>query len=167
MGWFTHRNLKPLSLCRQANSRLIPLLKHAEAGCESQLVRMKNPRFDQGQSRKICAGFKNGGRWWIRTIEGVSQQIYSLPPLATWVTYQPHFETNQWWKHKNAVHLVNSNTSSLHGSQGSPFLCSSWRIREMRPDVLASGLRACARTIIFKFFKSKCLKNNFDISSLI
>ena len=30
---------------------------------------------------------KGGGRRWIRTIEGVSQQIYSLPPLATWVSY--------------------------------------------------------------------------------
>ena len=28
-----------------------------------------------------------GGRSWIRTSEGVSQQIYSLPPLATWVSY--------------------------------------------------------------------------------
>jgi hypothetical protein len=32
---------------------------------------------------------KSGGRNWIRTSEGVSQQIYSLPPLATWVSYQP------------------------------------------------------------------------------
>ena len=31
---------------------------------------------------------KNGGRNWIRTSEGVSQQIYSLPPLATWVSYR-------------------------------------------------------------------------------
>ena len=30
---------------------------------------------------------KDGGRNWIRTSEGVSQQIYSLPPLATWVSY--------------------------------------------------------------------------------
>src|SRR5437762_9385406 len=30
---------------------------------------------------------RNGGRNWIRTSEGVSQQIYSLPPLATWVSY--------------------------------------------------------------------------------
>ncbi len=37
---------------------------------------------------------KNGGRSWIRTSEGVSQQIYSLPPLATWVSYQlVDFET--------------------------------------------------------------------------
>ena len=33
---------------------------------------------------------KSGGRNWIRTSEGVSQQIYSLPPLATWVSYQPN-----------------------------------------------------------------------------
>ena len=32
---------------------------------------------------------KSGGRSWIRTSEGVSQQIYSLPPLATWVSYHP------------------------------------------------------------------------------
>ena len=40
--------------------------------------------------------FQVGGRSWIRTSEGVSQQIYSLPPLATWVSY--HYlksETNQ------------------------------------------------------------------------
>jgi hypothetical protein len=30
---------------------------------------------------------KAGGRRRIRTFEGVSQQIYSLPPLATWVFY--------------------------------------------------------------------------------
>ena len=37
---------------------------------------------------------KSGGRSWIRTSEGVSQQIYSLPPLATWVSYQQiYFET--------------------------------------------------------------------------
>src|SRR3954471_20790364 len=30
---------------------------------------------------------QDGGRSWIRTSEGVSQQIYSLPPLATWVSY--------------------------------------------------------------------------------
>src|SRR5690348_13967379 len=29
---------------------------------------------------------KTGGGRWIRTTEGVSQQIYSLPPLAAWVS---------------------------------------------------------------------------------
>src|SRR5690606_36307386 len=33
-------------------------------------------------------GLRNrlGGGRWIRTTEGVSQQIYSLPPLAAWVS---------------------------------------------------------------------------------
>ncbi len=30
----------------------------------------------------------SGGGRWIRTTEGVSQQIYSLPPLAAWVSLQ-------------------------------------------------------------------------------
>ena len=30
----------------------------------------------------------DGGGRWIRTTEGVSQQIYSLPPLAAWVSLQ-------------------------------------------------------------------------------
>src|ERR1700754_1482467 len=30
----------------------------------------------------------SGGGRWIRTTEGVSQQIYSLPPLAAWVSPQ-------------------------------------------------------------------------------
>ena len=29
---------------------------------------------------------KSGGGRWIRTTEGMSQQIYSLPPLAAWVS---------------------------------------------------------------------------------
>ena len=29
---------------------------------------------------------KDGGGRRIRTFEGISQQIYSLPPLATWVS---------------------------------------------------------------------------------
>src|SRR5579884_3149036 len=29
---------------------------------------------------------ESGGGRWIRTTEGVSQQIYSLPPLAAWVS---------------------------------------------------------------------------------
>ena len=50
-----------------------------------------------GESRTVAefagfqrrtAAFEAGGRSWIRTSEGVSQQIYSLPPLATWVSYR-------------------------------------------------------------------------------
>ena len=37
--------------------------------------------------RRASAGSNGGGRW-IRTTEGMSQQIYSLPPLAAWVSLQ-------------------------------------------------------------------------------
>ena len=36
--------------------------------------------------RCLCMGADGGGGRWIRTTEGVSQQIYSLPPLAAWVS---------------------------------------------------------------------------------
>ena len=37
--------------------------------------------------------FRNlGGQRWIRTTEGVSQQIYSLPHLATLVLAQQYFK---------------------------------------------------------------------------
>ncbi len=36
----------------------------------------------------IVSGTQAGGGRWIRTTEGVSQQIYSLPPLAAWVSLQ-------------------------------------------------------------------------------
>ena len=49
---------------------------------------MFETRWSPGQREKMLAK-KGGGRCWIRTSVGVSQQIYSLPPLATWVTYQP------------------------------------------------------------------------------
>src|SRR5690625_4563520 len=35
-----------------------------------------------------AARWNSGGGRWIRTTEGVSQQIYSLPPLAAWVSLQ-------------------------------------------------------------------------------
>ena len=37
-----------------------------------------------GDTGTACS--KTGGGRWIRTTEGVSQQIYSLPPLAAWVS---------------------------------------------------------------------------------
>jgi hypothetical protein len=47
-------------------------------------------RFDKDEMRMGNLNLnKDGGRNWIRTNEGVSQQIYSLPPLATWVSYRP------------------------------------------------------------------------------
>ena len=39
-------------------------------------------------SRSPLRGDQAGGGRWIRTTEGVSQQIYSLPPLAAWVSLQ-------------------------------------------------------------------------------
>src|SRR5690242_9777761 len=40
-----------------------------------------------------------GGGRWIRTTEGVSQQIYSLPPLAAWVSLRiPVSRTSAWKK---------------------------------------------------------------------
>ena len=38
-----------------------------------------------GRSRCRSAGCSSGGGGRIRTYEGMSQQIYSLPPLAAWV----------------------------------------------------------------------------------
>jgi hypothetical protein len=35
---------------------------------------------------KLLVAHETGGGRWIRTTEGVSQQIYSLPPLAAWVS---------------------------------------------------------------------------------
>ena len=39
-------------------------------------------------SQSPLRGDQAGGGRWIRTTEGVSQQIYSLPPLAAWVSLQ-------------------------------------------------------------------------------
>ena len=43
-----------------------------------------------GRQESRATGFpsKTGGGGRIRTYEGMSQQIYSLPPLATWVSPQ-------------------------------------------------------------------------------
>ena len=38
---------------------------------------------------------RNGGESWIRTTEGESQQIYSLPSLATWVTHPAPYISGQ------------------------------------------------------------------------
>ena len=39
-----------------------------------------------GTAEASCRVGTTGGGRWIRTTEGVSQQIYSLPPLAAWVS---------------------------------------------------------------------------------
>ena len=38
--------------------------------------------------QQLVSHTATGGGRWIRTTEGVSQQIYSLPPLAAWVSLQ-------------------------------------------------------------------------------
>ena len=45
---------------------------------------------------------ETGGGRWIRTTEGVSQQIYSLPPLAAWVSLR---STPLWrpWPNRSGV----------------------------------------------------------------
>ena len=50
-------------------------------------VRGVLPRLLQGFFRS-STGEEFGGEWWIRTTEGISQQIYSLPHLTALVT--PH-----------------------------------------------------------------------------
>jgi hypothetical protein len=62
-----------------------------------------------------------GGGRWIRTTEGVSQQIYSLPPLAAWVSLRISF-----------VLIFNSG-------------------RWMTPGILPFALRAVSLRDTFKF----------------
>ena len=39
----------------------------------------------RGIAIRLQTGFLSGGKRWIRTTEGINQQIYSLPHLATLV----------------------------------------------------------------------------------
>ena len=43
-------------------------------------------RWFSSTSMRRPAKSESGGGRWIRTTEGMSQQIYSLPPLAAWVS---------------------------------------------------------------------------------
>ncbi len=51
---------------------------------------------------KLFVFLKSGGGRWIRTTEGVSQQIYSLPPLAAWVSLR-NFSTFRYLSNLVAV----------------------------------------------------------------
>ncbi len=58
---------------------------------------MKAAQDPEPESQSPCCpdlrtGAGGGGNW-IRTSEGVSQQIYSLPPLATWVSHPCRSDT--------------------------------------------------------------------------
>jgi hypothetical protein len=60
-----------------------PVLSETESRAREILFIAAIFHSPQAPSEKVVVGD------WIRTSEGVSQQIYSLPPLATWVSYQP------------------------------------------------------------------------------
>ena len=65
-----------------------------------------------------------GGPGWIRTSEGVSQQIYSLPPLATWVSYRSRKSVQKRCAIKpNHSGLVNQPCTISHGQ---PCLPKPW-----------------------------------------
>src|SRR6185437_12697977 len=63
-------------------------------------------------------------RLWIRTIEGVSQQIYSLPPLATWVTYHDAKTGRQRLEKKAPFASQTTANGGLFRSQQPPPICS-------------------------------------------
>ena len=67
----------------QASNSKFMLKSYVPAPCRKPAIQQN------GVLRYVEQEQKDGGRNWIRTSEGVSQQIYSLPPLATWVSYQP------------------------------------------------------------------------------
>ena len=57
--------------------------------------RDSNPRPSAWKANALSTGLLPqicGGQGWIRTTEGVSQQIYSLPHLATLVLAQQYFK---------------------------------------------------------------------------
>ena len=72
---------------------------------------------------------ETGGGRWIRTTEGVSQQIYSLPPLAAWVSLR---------------------LSSME-NQGLPKSPQFWSARGRLSTVIDSKCRRSAQTL-----KRKC-----------
>ena len=69
--------IEPASLAWKA--RVLPL-NYSRIGCTSQPLRRLSTALHKPASQRLQA---LGGGGWIRTIVGVSQQIYSLPPLAT------------------------------------------------------------------------------------
>src|SRR5690606_40356765 len=64
------------------------------AGCSNPLLRVCRTAISsvvQIHLHRTSRTSKPGGGRWIRTTEGVSQQIYSLPPLAAWVSLRNSF----------------------------------------------------------------------------
>ena len=68
--------IEPASLAWKA--RVLPL-NYSRSGASRQLRAGARSRREIDTSNKL----RHGGGGWIRTSVGVSQQIYSLPPLAT------------------------------------------------------------------------------------
>ena len=64
-----------------------------------------------------------GGQGWIRTTEGVSQQIYSLPHLATLVLAQQYFKK-----------------SGRRGSNPRP---SAWKANALSTELLPHSCQSC------------------------
>ena len=57
---------------------------HRQCGAENE-VRTRDPQLGRLMLYQLSYFRDYGGRRWIRTTEGISQQIYSLPHLATLV----------------------------------------------------------------------------------
>ena len=103
-----------------------------ETGIEPALVAWKATVLPLNYSRPGGTFFspnflrEAGGGRWIRTTEGMSQQIYSLPPLAAWVSLQK-FSNPQF-------------NNCLRKSTG----------RWMTPGILPFALRAMSLRDMFK-----------------
>ena len=83
--------LSYVSVVTGCDDRIIQLPDNSmerETGIEPALVAWKATVLPLNYSRTVTLvdGAGTGGGRWIRTTEGVSQQIYSLPPLAAWVS---------------------------------------------------------------------------------
>ena len=63
-------------------------IEPAQSAWKAEVLPLNYSRLRRERLLRTCTKTldrANGGRW-IRTTEGVSQQIYSLPPLAAWVS---------------------------------------------------------------------------------
>ena len=73
------------------SGRALRRAQHRKRCCRTRACRWFEPPFALARPAHFSAicqlrCIEVGGGRWIRTTEGVSQQIYSLPPLAAWVS---------------------------------------------------------------------------------
>ena len=61
-------------------------IEPAPSAWKAEVLPLNYSRAEPLFMRCLCMDDDGGGGRWIRTTEGVSQQIYSLPPLAAWVS---------------------------------------------------------------------------------